>query len=90
MKKVLACLLMLALALTMTAALAEEEKTYVIGMSQCNLGEPWRVAMNDQIAAAAAEYPMPRRTTPSRSPTSRTSCRWASISSLPPRTRPRR
>ena len=58
MKKVLACLLMLALALTMTAALAEEEKTYVIGMSQCNLGEPWRVAMNDQIAAAAAEYPM--------------------------------
>ncbi len=31
---------------------------YVIGMSQCNLGEPWRVAMNDQIAAAAAEYPM--------------------------------
>ena len=58
MKKVLACLLMLALALTMTVALAEEEKTYVIGMSQCNLGEPWRVAMNDQIAAAAAEYPM--------------------------------
>ena len=28
---------------------AEERKTnYVIGMSQCNLGEPWRVAMNDQ------------------------------------------
>ena len=33
---------------------AEEEKKdkYVIGMSQCNLGEPWRVAMNDQIAMA--------------------------------------
>jgi ribose transport system substrate-binding protein len=30
---------------------------YVIGMSQCNLGEPWRVAMNDQIAAAAAKHP---------------------------------
>lgn len=58
MKKVLVCLLLLALALTMMTAVAEEEKTYVIGMSQCNLGEPWRVAMNDQIAAAAAEYPM--------------------------------
>lgn len=30
---------------------------YVIGMSQCNLGEPWRVAMNDQIAAAAEAHP---------------------------------
>ena len=49
---------MLVLAFTMLSAVAEEEKTYVIGMSQCNLGEPWRVAMNDQIAAAAAEYPM--------------------------------
>lgn len=58
MKKVLACLLLLVLAFTMLSAVAEEEKTYVIGMSQCNLGEPWRVAMNDQIAAAAAEYPM--------------------------------
>ena len=27
-------------------------------MSQCNLGEPWRVAMNDQIAAAAKDYLM--------------------------------
>lgn len=31
---------------------------YIIGMSQCNLGEPWRVAMNDQIAMAAEDYPM--------------------------------
>ncbi len=36
---------------------AKKDK-FVIGMAQCNLGEPWRVAMNDQIAAAAAEYPM--------------------------------
>ncbi|MGO5115385.1 substrate-binding domain-containing protein [Candidatus Avoscillospira sp. LCP25S3_F1] len=34
------------------------EEKYIIGMSQCNLGEPWRVAMNNQIAAAAEEYPM--------------------------------
>lgn len=30
---------------------------YVIGMSQCNLGEPWRVQMNDDIKTAAAKYP---------------------------------
>ena len=29
----------------------------MIGMSQCNLGEPWRVAMNDQIAMAAEKHP---------------------------------
>lgn len=34
------------------------DKKFVIGMSQCNLGEPWRVAMNDQLAAAAKDYPM--------------------------------
>lgn len=33
------------------------KKQYVIGMSQCNLGEPWRVAMNDQIANAAKDFP---------------------------------
>lgn len=32
-------------------------KTYLIGVSQCNKGEPWRQAMNDQIAAAAAKHP---------------------------------
>jgi ribose transport system substrate-binding protein len=32
-------------------------KTYLIGMSQANKGEPWRQAMNDQIAAAAAKHP---------------------------------
>src|SRR5688572_19734547 len=29
----------------------------VIGMSQANKGEPWRQAMNDQIAAAARDHP---------------------------------
>jgi ribose transport system substrate-binding protein len=32
-------------------------KTYLIGVSQANKGEPWRQAMNDQIAAAAASHP---------------------------------
>jgi ribose transport system substrate-binding protein len=33
------------------------EDPFVIGMSQCNLGEPWRVQMNADIAAAAAKHP---------------------------------
>ncbi len=34
-----------------------EKSTYRIGMSQCNLGEPWRVEMNAQIRAAAEKHP---------------------------------
>jgi ribose transport system substrate-binding protein len=30
---------------------------YVIGMSQCNLGEPWRVQMNADVTQAAAKHP---------------------------------
>jgi ribose transport system substrate-binding protein len=30
-------------------------KSYLIGMSQCNFGEPWRAQMNADIAAAAAK-----------------------------------
>jgi ribose transport system substrate-binding protein len=36
---------------------AEPVETFRIGMSQCNLGEPWRVQMNADIKAAAAEHP---------------------------------
>jgi len=32
-------------------------RDYVIGMSQCNLGEPWRVQMNHDIKEAAAKHP---------------------------------
>ena len=38
---------------TVTVSAEEEKEKFVIGMSQCNLGEPWRVAMNDQIERAA-------------------------------------
>lgn len=31
--------------------------TYTIGMSQCNLGEPWRVQMNADVKAAASKHP---------------------------------
>jgi len=33
------------------------EHPFMIGMSQCNLGEPWRVQMNEDIKRAAAKEP---------------------------------
>jgi ribose transport system substrate-binding protein len=33
------------------------KSVYTVGMSQCNLGEPWRVEMNAQIRAAAEKHP---------------------------------
>ncbi len=35
---------------------APEKKVFVIGMSQCNLGEPWRVQMNKDIEEAAKAH----------------------------------
>lgn len=32
------------------------EKVYTIGMSQCNLGEPWRVQMDADVRAAAEKH----------------------------------
>lgn len=32
------------------------DNPWLIGMSQCNLGEPWRVQMNEDIAAAAKKH----------------------------------
>ncbi|NLD58863.1 MAG: substrate-binding domain-containing protein [Clostridiales bacterium] len=58
MRRTFALLLALMLVLGLFAGATAEEKKFVIGMAQCNLGEPWRVAMNDQIAAAAKDYPM--------------------------------
>lgn len=57
MKKGWAILLVLMMLVGLCTGVVAEEKKYVIGMSQCNLGEPWRVAMNAQIEAAAKEYP---------------------------------
>jgi ribose transport system substrate-binding protein len=44
------------LLLVSSSALAANGK-FVIGMSQCNLGEPWRVQMNAEIKKAAALHP---------------------------------
>lgn len=35
----------------------DQMRTYTIGMSQCNLGEPWRVQMNADIKKAADKHP---------------------------------
>lgn len=35
----------------------KSKSSYTIGMSQCNLGEPWRVVMNAEIRAAAEKHP---------------------------------
>lgn len=40
-----------------SAAAGSKKAKFTIGVSQCNLGEPWRVQMNADIKAAAAEHP---------------------------------
>lgn len=37
-------------------AAAGKERAFTIGMSQCNLGEPWRVQMNEDVKNAAAKH----------------------------------
>lgn len=37
-------------------AVAQEHQAFTIGMSQCNLGEPWRVQMNADVKKAAAKH----------------------------------
>jgi ribose transport system substrate-binding protein len=40
-----------------SASSAKAPRRHVIGMSQCNLGEPWRVQMNADIQRAAQKHP---------------------------------
>jgi len=51
----------LALLLALLAAphcpASAQQSTWTIGMSQCNLGEPWRVQMNADLKKAAAAHP---------------------------------
>jgi len=53
MKRIILSLVMLGLGFGARAA----DKKYVIGMSQCNLGEPWRVQMNTDVKTAAEKHP---------------------------------
>lgn len=38
-------------------AFSQDARTFTVGMSQCNLGEPWRVQMNADIRKASEEHP---------------------------------
>ena len=44
-------------ALLLTSVVDAQKPKWTIGMSQCNLGEPWRVQMNADIKKAAAAHP---------------------------------
>ena len=57
MKKFLVLLMPHPSALGRQARWPHAQKKYTIGMSQCNLGEPWRVQMNADIKAAAEKHP---------------------------------
>jgi ribose transport system substrate-binding protein len=50
-------LLSAAFALQAHAATPKHGSSWMIGMSQCNLGEPWRVQMNADLSAAAKAHP---------------------------------
>ena len=48
---------MLGLAIVLASCGKEQGGRTVIGFSQANLGEPWRVAMNAEVAEAAKAHP---------------------------------
>lgn len=50
-------MLALAVALSGGACGRQERTTYLIGFSQCNLAEPWRQAMNEEVKARAGDFP---------------------------------
>lgn len=49
--------LIVGLAALAAACGREQRGTHLIGFSQANLGEPWRVAMNAEVAARARDFP---------------------------------
>jgi ribose transport system substrate-binding protein len=49
--------ILLAIALFSLRPAAPARARWVVGMSQCNLGEPWRVQMNADIRKAATNHP---------------------------------
>src|SRR5260221_7382465 len=52
-----AAVLLAALALSAAGCGRAKSGKHLIGFSQCNLGEPWRVAMNAEVAARAKDFP---------------------------------
>jgi len=50
-------LLALVICLPIAACGRQQKARHLIGFSQCNLGEPWRVAMNAEVAERARDFP---------------------------------
>ena len=66
-----------AVTLVESPRLRPDGRTFTIGMSQCNLGEPWRVQMNKDIEEAAAKHPeikLIERDAQNKSETQQASC----------------
>jgi ribose transport system substrate-binding protein len=55
--KISLALLTLLAAGSLAAFAAEPARKFTVGMSQCNLGEPWRVQMNADLQKAAVAHP---------------------------------
>ena len=53
----LAVLVVCTLALVAAGCGKSKSGKHLVGFSQCNLGEPWRVSMNAQVAARAKDFP---------------------------------
>jgi ribose transport system substrate-binding protein len=56
-KQIIAVLIAATSIVLMGGGDSQAAQQYVIGMSQCNLGEPWRVQMDHDIKEAAAKHP---------------------------------
>lgn len=56
-KSIIAPMLAAVMVGTLAAAAPRHGSKWIIGMSQCNLGEPWRVQMNADIRKAAEAHP---------------------------------
>jgi ribose transport system substrate-binding protein len=56
-KSIIALTLAAVMVGTLSAANPRHGSKWIIGMSQCNLGEPWRVQMNADISRAAEAHP---------------------------------
>ncbi len=62
---VVSCCVLLSAGIVLLTACGDSSSTgaadsgprWTVGMSQCNLGEPWRVQMNADVKAAAEKHP---------------------------------
>src|SRR5512147_3339798 len=49
--------ILMAVGLALAGCGGGQPARHIVGFSQCNLGEPWRVAMNAEVAERAKDFP---------------------------------